>query len=107
VSMKERNLAKFLLLAIPFLCLAIPVGYWAHKAPERQEFDGVVTSIEWETRNHGMPLIEVSVSKRDKVKFNSNRITLDSLQLKVGDSISKTSDSIYCLINGIKVQCLN
>ena len=102
-----NRLFKFLAVAIPCLAIALSTGYWSHKAPERLEFEGVVQSIEWETRNHGMPLIEVSAPKKPVVKFNSNRITLNSSQLKVGDTFSKTSNSIYCLINGVKVQCLN
>jgi len=98
---------KFLSVVIPFSVIGLSASYWAHKSPERLQFDGVVTAIDWKTRNHGMPLIEISASNKTKVKFNSNRIILDSSQLKIGDSISKTSDSIYCQVNGAKVQCLN
>ena len=74
--------------------------------PERMAFDGLVSSIDWESRNHGMPLIQVTHSNGTKVKFSSTRIILNSSNLKVGDSLAKVSGSKSCSINGDLVPCI-
>ncbi|MGY8870418.1 MAG: hypothetical protein ACKVJE_08270 [Pseudomonadales bacterium] len=77
-----------------------------HNEAERQGFSGWVSFIEWKSRNHGMPLIEVSRSNGTKIKFHHHRIILDSTQLKVGDLIAKVSGSKVCEINKSSVSCI-
>ena len=103
---KMPNFFKFIALAIPVLCIGIYMSVRDHGAVERQAFSGRVSFIEWESRNHGMPLIEVSRSNGAKVKFHHHRIILDSSQLKVGDFIAKTSGSKVCEINKESVPCI-
>ena len=100
------NFVKFIALAIPVLGIGVFMSIRDHGEPERISFSGRVSFIEWESRNHGIPLIEISRSNGTKLKFSSSRITLDSTQLKVGDLIAKVSGSKVCEINEKSVPCI-
>ena len=82
------------------------MGYRDYGEAERIAFKGHVSFIEWQSSNHGMPLIEISRSNGTKVKFSNARISLNSNQLKVGDSLSKIGGSKSCTINEKSVPCL-
>lgn len=97
---------KFIALAIPVLGFGVFMSMRDHDAAERLAFSGEVSFIEWKSRNHGMPLIEVVRSNGTKVKFHHHRIILDSTQLKVGDEIAKTAGSKLCEINEKSVLCI-
>lgn len=97
---------KFLLLAVPFLAFAVFVGVREHGAVERKAFSGRVTFIEWKSRNHGMPLIEIVHSNGIEFRFHHHRIALDATQLKVGDTISKVEGSKMCDINQTPILCI-
>jgi len=97
---------KFIALAIPVLGVGVFMSIRDHGSAERQGFSGHVSYIEWETRNHGMPLIEITRGNGTKVKFHHHRIILDSSQLKVGDLIAKVSGSKECEINKKLVPCI-
>lgn len=97
---------KFTVLAIPVLGIGVFMSIQDHDEAEQLAFSGRVSFIEWESRNHGMPLIEVSRSNGTKVKFSHYRIILDSTQLKLGDSITKASGSKVCEINKKAVPCI-
>ena len=97
---------KFIALAIPFLGLGLFASMRNDESAERQGFSGFVTYIEWKSRNHGMPLIEISRANGTKTKFHHHRIILDSSQLNLGDSFSKEGDSKICKINNEPIQCL-
>ena len=99
------NFIKFIFIAIP-THIGVLMSIRDYGEVERVAFSGWVTFIEWESRNHGMPLIEISRKNGTKVKFSSTRIILDSTQLKVGDSISKVRDSYSCTINEQLVPCI-
>ena len=66
------------------------------------EASGVVTSINWQTRNHHLPLITV-LEDTGKVIFISHSVALTKNDIKVNDVIVKEKESEYCLINGEKV----
>ena len=97
---------KFIALAIPVLGIGMFISYRDYGEPERIAFEGHVSFIDWKSKNHGMPLIEVSRSNGTKIKFSSTRITLDSSQLKIGDLLKKTSGSKSCEINEKSVICI-
>lgn len=100
------KLLKFISLVIPVLGIGVFMSIRDYVEAERQAFSGQVSFIEWESRNHGMPLIEISRSNGSKVKFHHERIILDSSQLKVGDLIAKVSGSKVCKINEGSVPCI-
>ena len=100
------NFLKFIALAIPVLGVGVFMSIRDHSEVERMAFSGRVSFIEWESRNHNMPLIEISRSNGTKVKFSSTRIILNSTQLKVGDLIAKASGSTVCDINEKSVPCI-
>lgn len=91
---------------MPVLGIGVFMSTRDHDEVERQEFSGRVSFIEWESRNHGMPLIEVSRSNGTKIRFHHYRIILDTSQLKVGDLIAKASGSKICEINRKSVPCI-
>jgi len=104
------NMSKIVIFLMCFLLLsiiAIPEMYKAHKEPEVFSAQGIVSSINWKSRNHGMPIIEIRDKNGTTTKFSSNRITLIPEQLKVGDSFNKQSDSSSCEINDKLVRCVN
>lgn len=78
----------------------------SYDEPLRMAFSGRVSFIEWESRNHLMPLIEITRESGDKVKFHNTRIVLDGGHLKVGDVIEKESGSKMCTINGNPIRCI-
>lgn len=100
------NFLKFICLAIPFFGFAIYVSYLQHGAPQRQAFEGWVYFVDWKSRNHEMPRIEISLRNSSIVIFSSPEIILDQTQLSVGDTVTKASGSKICVINGKPVQCL-
>ena len=100
------NFIKFIALAVPVLGVGVFMSIRDYGEPERMAFDGLVSFIEWESRNHGIPLIEVTRSNGSKVKFSNTRIILNSSNLKVGDSLGKASGSLSCTINGNLVPCI-
>lgn len=108
LSVRERmpNFLKFIALAIPVFGIGIFMSYRDYGEAERMAFQGHVSYIDWQSSNHGMPLIEVSRSNGTKAKFSSTRIILDSTQLKVGDSLAKIGGSKSCTINEKSVPCI-
>jgi hypothetical protein len=97
----------FIALAIPILGFGVAMSYLDHKKPLTQSFNGLVTYIEWRSKNHGMPLIEIKQENGTVKRFHTPRIILKDSQLKVGDRLVKESGSKYCQINSEKVLCLN
>ena len=97
---------KSIALAIPVLGVGIFMSVRDHSAVERLGFSGRVTFIEWKSRNHGMPLIEIGRDNATKTKFHDRRIILSSSQLKVGDLIIKEGGSKVCEINKKPVPCI-
>lgn len=100
------NFIKFITLAMPVLGIGIFMSYRDYGEAERIAFQGHVSFIEWQSSNHGMPLIEVSRTNGTKVKFSNTRIILNSSQLKVGDSLAKKGGSKSCTINEKSVPCI-
>jgi hypothetical protein len=71
---------------------------------ERMAFDGQVVNIEWQSQNHGMPLVTL----RTHVGFESvqhYRLVIDP-RLKVGDNFSKAARANNCTVNGEARQCV-
>lgn len=83
------------------------MGYLDHVAPVKQSFEGEVISIEWNARDHNMPMIKISGTDGKIIEFSSNRIVLGPTQLKSGDTISKQNGSKMCNINDVIMACVN
>ena len=90
----------------PFILFALAASFFHHNEPVSFSANGIVTSINWKTWNHGMPLIEIKQKHLTK-KFTNSRITLNAQQVEVGDSFIKIKNSKFCIVNDIKIQCLN
>ena len=82
-------------------------SYLNYKEPEGQSLNGWVSFVDWESRNHGMPLIEIKRENGTVIRFHHTRIALSSDQLNVGDRLIKESGSKYCDINGKSILCVN
>ena len=97
-------------IALILFAILVSIGgfnaYYDHKQPERQSFDGWVSHIEWESANHNMPLIEIKRENGVTRKFHHYRISLNSDQLKVGDTFIKEPGAVHCSINGESVLCV-
>lgn len=94
-------------MAIPILGFGVFESYLGHKEPESQSFDGWVSFVDWKSKNHGMPLIEIKRENGTVKRFHHSRIVLSSEQLNVGDRFIKESGSKYCDINGKAILCVN
>ncbi|OCQ23765.1 hypothetical protein A7985_07445 [Pseudoalteromonas luteoviolacea] len=99
--------AKFILLAIPTLGLGVLHSIWDRDSSVRFSAKGSVALIEWESRNHGIPRIEIKLKNGELKRFSSSRIILTSSSVKVGDSFEKLKGSNYCLINSEEILCVN
>ncbi|WP_293752497.1 hypothetical protein [uncultured Paraglaciecola sp.] len=99
--------SKFMILAIPVLSFGIYMGYRSHMKPVEFSAEGVVSKINWKTKNHEMPLIEINDNNCRTKKFTSNRIVLSPDKLRVGDLFKKISGTQFCHINEVKLQCVN
>ncbi|KZZ50430.1 hypothetical protein A3759_17025 [Thalassolituus sp. HI0120] len=98
---------KFVLLAIPILGLGLLNSIWDRNSPVRLSAKGSVALIEWESRNHGVPRIEIKLKNGKLKRFSSSRIILNPSLIKLGDSFEKVTDSKVCLINNKEVECVN
>jgi len=98
---------KFILLAIPVLGFGVLNSIWDRNSPVRFSAKGIVTLIEWESRNHGVPRIEIKLKNGKLKRFSSYRIALNSSSVKLGDSFEKVTDSKVCLINNKEIECVN
>ena len=68
--------------------------------------EGVVASIDWKSKNHGMPLIGIKTKSSRMKWFHSTKILLNPSNLKVGDAFKKQAGSFNCEINGTKIPCI-
>ena len=99
-------LMKFIKPVIIISCIFIAScfddknGYGLHA-------EGKVISIEWESDNHQIPLIQIKTNSARIKWFHSHKIILNSSNLKVGDNFKKVSDSVWCEVNEVEIQCLN
>lgn len=100
------KLLRFLLLVIVLISFVIVMAKKNHNRIVAFEASGIVTEIEWQSRNHGMPIITIKEDKK-LVHFQSNRITLTPNNIKVGDRFVKVSHSKICEINEVEILCLN
>jgi hypothetical protein len=98
---------KFILLAIPILGLGVLHSIWRYNNPVRFSAKGSVALIEWESRNHGEPRIEIKLKNGKLKRFSSSRIVLNASSIKLGDSFEKVTDSKKCLINKEELECVN
>jgi hypothetical protein len=95
-----------LILAGAMSALTIVGGLLAtydYYGAERMAFDGQVVSIEWQSQNHGMPLVTL----RTNVGFESlqhYRLVIDP-RLKVGANFNKAAGT-NCTVNGEARQCV-
>ena len=97
---------KFLLIATPVIAIGIYSSIHDRYSVIDERFDGIVYHIDWKSKNHGMPLIEIK-SRIGKVKkFHHFFISLTSDDIKVGDKFRKVSGSTNCFINDIEMECL-
>jgi hypothetical protein len=99
--------SKFMILAIPVLIFGIYMGDRSHMRPVEFSAEGVVSKINWKTKNYGMQLVEIIDNNGRTKRFTSDRIVLSPDQLRVGDSFQKISGIKFCQINEVKHQCIN
>jgi hypothetical protein len=106
VSVAMSNFFKFILLAIPVFAIGIYSSIKGDESIVDSQFKGVVFQIDWESKNHGMPLIQIRAITGKVKKFHHYRINLSRTDLKVGDNFEKLKGSRFCLINNIEVECI-
>jgi hypothetical protein len=99
---------KIFIFLIPFVAIVALLANIDKKTLLEFEATGTVYIVEWNTKNHGMPLL---VIKQDNLastekRLQSNKFILTPDQIKVGDNFKKASGSNMCLINGVDVQCI-
>lgn len=100
------NFLKFMLLVICFLPFVFFIAKKNHKEIEFFEASGKVVDIDWSSRDHGMPVITIKDGHQLR-QFKSNRITLNSNDISVGDDFVKVADSRECRINNKLIRCIN
>lgn len=89
------------------VCFLLPsIHKSRYQKAENLELYGVVTHIEWKTKNHALPLFRIKGSDKSEIKLNDGELILTKGQLVVGDTISKKSGSRYCQINTEQVECV-
>jgi hypothetical protein len=98
--------SKFLLLAIPVFSLGIYSSLKHDESIVDSQFKGVVVSIDWESSNHNLPLIQIRAITGKVKKFHHYRINLTENTLKVGDDFEKAKGSRFCLINNVEIECI-
>ncbi|MEP0175775.1 MAG: hypothetical protein ABJD02_04275 [Paraglaciecola sp.] len=101
------KLLKFVLLAIPVFAIGVYSSIKHDESIVDTHFKGVVIQIDWKSKNHGMPLIQVRATTGKVKKFHHYRINLSKSDLKVGDSFEKLKSSRFCLINNKEVECVS
>ena len=101
---------KFFLFVCVFVGIVLPIGifssYLDYRSAEDFAADGIVTYIEWRSRNHKIPLIEIKQANGILKRFHHSRIILSEHNLNVGDSFTKKSGSSMCTIRGELVKCI-
>lgn len=95
----------FLTVGIGFVLPAVHESRYL-KA-ENISLDGVVTHIEWKTKNHAQPLIELKATDGSLHSLDDGELNFKEGQLNVGDAIIKKSGSRYCYINKMEFECIN
>jgi len=105
------NGTKFFLLASTFFVFVFTViapliVEFKYQKTVGLEFQGVVEHIEWESRNHALPLFIIKKQNGSTIKINDGELSLKKGQLKVGDTFSKKTEARYCTINGTKTECV-
>jgi hypothetical protein len=106
VSVPMSNFLKFLLLTIPVFAIGIFSSIKNDESIADLRLKGVVVYIDWESKNHGMPLIEIQSITGKVKKFHHYRINLSKSELKVGDDFEKLKGSRFCLINNKEIECI-
>lgn len=73
---------------------------------KRMSVEGHVWHIDWESKNHKLPLIEIKQKNGVVKKFSGTGVVLTSDTVEEGDHFRKLSGSKNCFINEIEVECL-
>lgn len=100
------KIIAFFLMAIAVFGIGGLSSYLDYIEPEKRSLNAWVAFIDWESKNHGMPLILLTRKNGTKQKFHHTRIILAAENLKVGDHLVKAKDSKICEINGEPILCL-
>jgi hypothetical protein len=110
--MSSLNLTFDILKKISIVLAIITLIVFSHfsnKALRNKSYNfsanGIVHSIEWKSKNHALPLIVIKIENGYK-RFSSTGIILTQDTVKVGDQFQKESKSIFCLINKLKIKCV-
>ena len=98
---------KFIALAIPVFGLGAYSSYRDYEEPMRFSAQGIASQIEWQSKNHGIPRIEIKLANGVTKRFSSTRIVLSPSLIAVGDNFAKHKNSKFCQINGKEVQCID
>lgn len=101
-----KKVIIFVIMAIVVIVLGVTNSRYDYQGPVRQKLNGSVSFIDWQSKNHGMPLILLKSRSGIEQKFHHQRIALTKENLKVGDLLLKESNSKTCKINGMDIQCI-
>ena len=63
------NFVKFIALVIPALSVGVFMSIRDYEEPERMAFNGLVLSIDWESRNHGILIFTPKTGHTFKLCF--------------------------------------
>lgn len=76
-----------------------------YRKADQLEFDGFVTSIEWNSHNHGLALVQLR-TRSGVQQVQQFRLEISS-DLKVGDHFKKEAGAQVCTINGTAYVCVH
>lgn len=100
-----KKVLMFTVLATIAFVVAAAMAYRDYRTIEDLSFSGVVTTINWHSQNHDLPLIVIR-TPTGIMRVQSYRLTLNSGQLKPGDQFQKVAGSLTCTINEKVVPCI-
>ncbi len=96
---------RFLVMFAFVIVIGGSMAYYDSLEAERFQADGKILKAKWNTSNHLMSLFIIKEKSTEK-KLHHHRVTLTPGQIKGGDSFKKEKGSKVCVINGIKIQCV-
>jgi len=68
------------------------------------QVEGVVTSIEWKSKNHQLPIIVLLNESGKETVVSHSSVALNETNLKLGDKLVKNNGDEFCLVNGKRVR---
>ena len=105
---KSHMARKVVIVAVGFTVAAVVatvVFTNDYYEADRMAFDGWVQSIEWNSPNHGLPLVSLRTNSGVEL-VQHFRLDINK-KLKSGDRFSKSANSRECAINGVVYVCVH